>query len=63
MPTIIGEDKTVFKQITCKHCASILQYTPAEVKMYEGKDYSCGAGGCKYIICPKCNTEVVIRCW
>lgn len=63
MVTVVGEDTSAYKQITCKHCAAVLQYLPYEVKEYHGKDYSGGPAGREYITCPRCASDVVIRSW
>ena len=32
MPTVVGQDKSVYKRCTCRHCGSINEYTPNEVR-------------------------------
>lgn len=63
MVMVIGKDKNLYKQITCKNCASILEYVNNEVKRYDGVDYSGGADGKEWIKCPSCNKQVIIRSW
>ena len=63
MAKVIGEDKSVLKQVTCKHCAAIIEYTKHEVKEYHGIDYSGGPDGKEWVDCPRCGNEAVIRVW
>lgn len=63
MVNIVGKDNSVVKQITCKGCASILEYTQVEVKSVHSTDYSGGADGHEYIDCPCCGKKVIIRAW
>lgn len=63
MVQVVGKDQTAVKRVTCKHCASILEYTPSEVHRHEGKDYSGGLDGREWIDCPSCGREVVLRSW
>lgn len=59
---IVGIDESAVKRVTCKHCASIIEYTPSEIKRIEyGYDYlgDCEMGyGFK---CPKCDNNVFPR--
>jgi predicted RNA-binding Zn-ribbon protein involved in translation (DUF1610 family) len=63
MVQIVGIDPKVTKQVTCRNCGSILEYTPSEIKHYHGKDYSGGSDGREWIDCPKCGKAVVLRSW
>lgn len=63
MAQVVGKDTSFVKRITCKKCASILEYTLSEVKTVNGHDYSGGPDGKEYIQCPSCNKEVIIRSW
>ena len=63
MVQVVGEDPKAFKQVTCEHCAAILQYTLHEVKRRDGKDYSGGADGEEWINCPRCSNKVVLKSW
>jgi len=65
MVKIIDEepDPSVVKQIICKSCGVKLEYVPNEVTRQDGRDYSGGADGCEFIMCPKCKKTVVIRSW
>ena len=63
MIKVIGEALEARKRITCENCAAILEYVPADMKRYDGKDYLGGSDGCEWIDCPRCSEEVVIRSW
>lgn len=63
MVKIVGKDDSAVKHVTCKHCASKLEYTQSEVKEYHGRDYSGGADGKEWIDCPNCSSKVILRSW
>lgn len=63
MVEIVGVDPAQKHRITCKGCASILEYTKSEVKQCNGRDYSGGSDGQEWIDCPKCGKKVIIRSW
>lgn len=56
-------DPKVEKFVSCKQCGARLAYVPLDVKSYNGKDYSGGADGHDYILCPCCNLKVILRSW
>lgn len=59
MVKVVGKDDTAVKRITCRSCASILEYTQSEVKSIR---HSCDyLGDCEHddgIKCPQCNSNV-----
>ncbi len=63
MVQVVGKDQSAVKRVTCKSCASILEYTPSEVKKQEGRDISGGPDGREWIECPVCYTFVILRSW
>lgn len=63
MATVIGIDDKYVHTVSCKNCASIVQYTKSEVKRVDGKDYSGGADGNEHIRCPNCNHQIILRSW
>ncbi len=63
MVKVVGRDEQAVKRITCKSCASILEYTLNEVKKYSSTDWSGGPDGHEWIDCPTCGNEVIIRSW
>ena len=65
MVKIVDEtpDPSVVKRIVCRCCGVKLEYLPVEVKKYEGRDISGGPDGRKWIVCPKCGNDVIIRSW
>lgn len=63
MVKIVGRDDTAVKRITCRGCASILEYTASEVKERHGKDYGGGPDGAEWVDCPNCGGTAVIRSW
>ena len=63
MIKIINTATEVFKQCTCKNCATRLEYAPSDVRSYHGRDYSGGPDGKEWINCPCCGKEVILRSW
>jgi RNase P subunit RPR2 len=63
MVRVVGQDPRVLKQVTCRHCAAVLEYTPHELKRHEGRDYSGGVDIREWIVCPRCGHEVTVNHW
>lgn len=64
MVTVVGIDTSQVKRATCSGCASVLEYTKAEVRtLWSGKDYSGGSDGAKGFTCPKCSQDVITERW
>jgi RNase P subunit RPR2 len=63
MVQIVGKDQSVYKRITCRNCATILEYTPNEVQKRVTKDYGGGTDVTEYIQCPNCAKDVTVRSW
>lgn len=60
MINVVGKDNSLIKRVTCKNCASILEYLPVDLKERTGSDYSGGRYTIKYITCPECSKELII---
>ena len=64
MVKIVGRDQSAVKRITCLNCASILEYSPGEVKtLWEGIDYGGCPDGAKGFKCPSCGENVITQRW
>lgn len=64
MPVVVGRDESVYKKLTCRHCGSINQYAPNEVRtLREGRDYSGGSACAEVFNCAGCGKEVIVRAW
>lgn len=64
MPVAIGKDATIVKRATCRHCGTINEYYPKEVRiLYSGSDYSGGPDGHEGFNCADCGKEVITRAW
>ena len=66
MPVVVGRDESVYKKLTCRHCGSINQYTPNEVRtLREGRDYSYSGVSdvAEGFNCAGCGKEVIVRVW
>lgn len=53
----------VAKEILCGHCGATLEYTPSDLKRYDGKDISGGPDGREWFVCPLCNHDVTVNSW
>ena len=53
----------VVKQVVCKNCGALLEYTPSEIQKYAGVDISGGPDGMWWINCPQCGKRVVLKSW
>lgn len=63
MVKVIGEAPEAVKQAVCRNCAAKLEYTQSEVKRHDGTDIGGGPDGREWIVCPRCNHNVVLRSW
>lgn len=63
MIRVIGTAQKEIHEATCKNCASKLEYTLNEVKEYNGRDYSGGSDGHRYIRCPSCSDKIILKSW
>ena len=64
MATIVGQDESVSKRITCNSCGGINLYFPKDVRvLYSGTDYSGGADGAKGFNCAQCQKEIKTEVW
>lgn len=63
MVQVVGTAPEAIKRVTCHKCASLLEYTQAEVKRRDGKDYTGGPDGEEWVDCPKCYNKAIIRSW
>jgi len=61
MVSIVGHDPGWVKRVTCKNCASILEYTQSEVQSFVHYDYGGGCDEVYYIDCPKCTKQINVR--
>lgn len=51
------------KRRKCEHCLATVEYAPIEVKEVNGKDYSGGPDGHRYITCPNCKKKIILEEW
>jgi len=63
MAKVVGKDNAAVKRVTCRECASIIEYTQHEVKSVHGTDYGGGPDGMEWVDCPNCGKRAVIRSW
>lgn len=55
--------KSVVRRKVCGHCGATLEYVPNDVHEYNGRDYSGGPDGEKWIVCGNCNKRVILESW
>lgn len=55
--------KSVVKRKICGNCGVKLEYVPNDVKSRHGTDISGGPDGAEWIVCPKCDNEIILRTW
>lgn len=61
MVSVVGRDEKAVKRVTCRSCASILEYTQSEVKNFTSYDYGGGRDINYYIDCPSCLQKVYVK--
>jgi RNase P subunit RPR2 len=57
---IVGEDEQTKKQVTCKNCAAILEYTKADTKTRSHTDISGTSDEVRQLTCPRCQAVVYV---
>lgn len=57
---IVGIDQKELRQVTCKNCASILEYVLADMETKCSTDYHGSRDVTDYILCPRCAEHVII---
>lgn len=63
MVKVVGRDETAVKRVTCRDCASMLEYCLYEVKSRKVSDYGGGSDGMEWVDCPNCGKKAIIRSW
>jgi predicted RNA-binding Zn-ribbon protein involved in translation (DUF1610 family) len=61
MVKVVGRDESVVKRITCKSCASILEYTLTEVKSRHLHISQVDPHDAEWVDCPNCGNKAIIR--
>jgi len=61
MVQIVGRDQSLVKRTTCRHCTSILEYIPSEVRSRYSRDYSGCSDEVREITCPGCGKDIQVR--
>jgi len=64
MAKVVGRDENAVKRVTCRNCASIVEYTQGEVRnLWSGTDYGGGPDGADGFPCPNCGKDVIVKRW
>lgn len=61
MVKVVGRDESAVKRVTCRSCASILEYCLTEVLSFKSYDYGGGCDIVKYIKCAACGSDVTVK--
>jgi len=61
MIEVIGKDQSVYKQVTCRECASILRYTNTDTTTRKWTDISGVSETIRELRCPTCSNMVEVR--
>lgn len=57
---IIGEDDKVRRVATCTNCAAVLEYTKADTRVENVRDYGGGSDDYRRLQCPRCHTILTV---
>ena len=60
MVKVLGIDTSEVQEITCRNCASRLEFTRNEVVHSTYTDYGGGTDKFDYITCPTCGKKVEV---
>jgi hypothetical protein len=63
MAKVIGYSEGVKKKFTCDNCGAIVEYVKADIREYHGTDYSGGADGQTWVVCPGCSEKYILSSW
>ena len=61
MVKLVGQDQSQVKRVTCKNCASVLEYTVSEIEKHEGRDCTGESDEYEHVKFPSCNSKVILR--
>jgi hypothetical protein len=60
MVKVVGKDNMYVLKTTCRKCASILEYTESECRVFTSRDYSGSSDEYKEIACPTYNNKIYV---
>lgn len=63
MVKIIGESRDFVRRTVCRNCSTELEYTESEVKEENWRDIDGGSAGKRFIDCPRCGAQPIIKSW
>lgn len=61
MTRVIGKDVREVHQVTCRNCASIVEYTKDELERRVHIDYTGGKDYHHGLECPQCSNFITVR--
>ena len=61
MARIIGKDEREMRRVTCRFCASILEYTQSETTTRWVGDYSGDREQIRELGCPGCGNKIPVK--
>ena len=64
MVTVVGNDRSAAKRVTCQNCGAINEYMKNDIRvLHQGRDISGGPDGSEGFNCGGCGKEIVTRSW
>jgi hypothetical protein len=60
MATVVGTDPAAVKRITCRNCASVIEYTPSDTREIKETDYTGSTDIVVRLECPKCHASIAV---
>lgn len=61
MARIIGKDEREMRRVTCRFCASIVEYTMSETTTRWVSDYSGDQEQIRELGCPACSNKIPVK--
>ena len=55
-----GPDKSVVKEVICRHCGAVLEYVPRDIKHKTYRDLTGSTDDYCWIECPECSTHIQV---
>ena len=63
MARVLKEGHLPEKEASCELCGAPVGYRPNEVQERNGTDYGGGPDGARWIVCPGCGGQIVLKRW
>ena len=57
---VVGKAPEHVKRVTCRNCASIIEYTLADTEVRTTPDYTGDCESYRSLICPACQSRISV---